>query len=312
MQLNDTMTQAKQIIAATLEAPAEFWRGQSHVREKAPEPKASLNMPRAGLNESVASLNESAASLNSPAMALSSSEAGLNPQAYPESDEIGLKVAGLESSAEHGLVPIRALNSRHRRRIAQHILALPAQDRYLRFGYVATDAQVGKYVDGLDFKRDEIYGIFNRRLQLIAMAHLAFISDPQCSSCAEFGVSVSRDARGKGLGTRLFERAILHARAKHVDMIFIHALSENTAMLKIARKVGALIENYGGEVEAHILLPAQDFSGRVETAVKDAMEDGLGEVDFRLKLRALQFWALLASLQDLRREIQEAGGTSAP
>jgi GNAT superfamily N-acetyltransferase len=274
MHLNDTMTQAKQIIAATLDVPAEFWRGQAHVREKASE-----------------------------------MEAGLNPQAYPESDEIGLKVAGQEASAgssEANIVPIRSLSSRHRRRIAEHIIALPTHDRYLRFGYVATDEQVQKYVDGLDFKRDEIYGIFNRRLQLIAMAHLAFTTDPKCSSCAEFGVSVSSDARGKGLGTRLFERAILHARAQHVDMIFIHALSENVAMLKIARKAGAVVENYGGEVEAHLLLPAQDFSDRVETAVKDAMEDGLGEVDFRLKLRALQFGELLASLQEMRKGMMAA------
>jgi RimJ/RimL family protein N-acetyltransferase len=277
MHLNDTMTQAKQLIAATLEAPAEFWRGHAHVREKAP-----------------------------------ASEAGVNPQAYPESDEKGLKVAGLEASVEPSIVPIRSLNSRHRRRIAAHIVALPEHDRYLRFGYVATDEQVQKYVDGLDFKRDEIYGIFNRRLQLIAMAHLALTTDPKCSSCAEFGVSVSAEARGKGLGTRLFDRAILHARAEHVDMIFIHALSENTAMLKIARKVGAVVENYGGEVEAHLRLPAQDFADRMETAVKDAIEDGLGEVDFRIKLRALQFWELLASLQDMRKGIISARQDSAP
>lgn len=277
MQRNDTMTQAKQLIAATLEAPVEFWRGHAHVREKTADP-----------------------------------DVGRNEQAFPEADEKALKVEGLPSSAEPGFVPIRSLNSRHRRRIADHLLALPAHDRYLRFGYAATNEQVQKYVDGLDFRRDEIYGIFNRRLALIAMAHLAFTSDPKCSSCAEFGVSVSSDARGKGLGTRLFERAILHARAQEVDMIFIHALSENAAMLKIARKAGAVVENYGGEVEAHLRLPAQDFGDRVETAVKDAMEDGLGEVDFRLKLRALQFWELLASLQDIRKGMIAARDESSP
>jgi GNAT superfamily N-acetyltransferase len=280
MQRTDTMTQAKQLIAATLEAPAEFWRGHAHVREKAEK--------------------------------ASETEAGRNEQAFPEADEKALKVEGLPNSPEPSFVPIRSLNSRHRRRIAQHLLALPAHDRYLRFGYAAADEQVQKYVDGLDFRRDEIYGIFNRRLALIAMAHLAFTSDPKCSSCAEFGVSVSSDARGKGLGTRLFERAILHARAQEVDMIFIHALSENAAMLKIARKAGAVVENYGGEVEAHLRLPAQDFGDRVEIAVKDAMEDSLGEVDFRLKLRALQFWELLASLQDIRKGMIAARDEASP
>jgi GNAT superfamily N-acetyltransferase len=271
MTLNQTMTQAKQLIQAALDVPAEFWRGHAHLRDKTTD-----------------------------------SEAGVNPQAYPEADEQGLQVAGLPISAEPSIVPIRALNSRHRRRIAEHMLALPAHDRYLRFGYMATDEQVQKYVDGLDFKRDEIYGVFNRRLQLIAMAHLALTTDPKCSSCAEFGVSVSSDARGKGLGTRLFERAILHARSKEIDMLFIHVLSENAAMLKIARKAGAVVESYGGEVEAHLRLPAQDFTDHVETVVKDAIEDGLGAVDFRLKLRALQFWDMLASLQDMRKGLHQA------
>lgn len=263
------MTQAKQLIAATLDVPGEFWRGHAHVKD-----------------------------------APTVTEAGLNPQAYPESDEMGLVVAGdakaakaKEQSNSHGLVPIRSLTSRHRRRIAQHIIALPEQDRYLRFGYVASDEQVRKYVDGLDFKRDEIYGIFNRRLELIAMAHLAISSDPKAHNCAEFGVSVSADARGKRLGTRLFERAILHARSENIDMLFIHALSENAAMLKIARNAGATVESFGGEVEAHLQLPRQDFSERVENAVKDAVENSVGEVDFRLKLRALQFWEFLAATQ---------------
>lgn len=274
--MSQTMTQAKQLLQATLDAPGEFWRGPG--KTTAPE-------------------------------------AGLNPQAYSESDEIGLKVAGEQPGGKrsdhglaHKLVPIRTLTSRHRRRIAEHVIALPEHDRYLRFGYVATDEQVRKYVDGLNFKRDEIYGIFNRRLQLIAMAHLALASDPKNPNCAEFGVSVSADARGKGLGTALFERAVLHARAEKVDMIFIHALSENDAMLKIARKAGAELESYGGEVEAHLRLSKQDFSDRIEAAVRDAVEDGIGEVDFRLKLRALQFWEFLSTLQDIRQGVRASRG----
>jgi RimJ/RimL family protein N-acetyltransferase len=269
------MKHPKQLITATLQVPGEFWRGQEHLNDKAFE-----------------------------------SELGENPQAYPESDAAALEVAGSEVGGkiaiDHGLVPIRTLNSRHRRRIAAHLIALPAHDRYLRFGYAASDAQVRKYVESLNFKRDEIYGVFNRRLALIAMAHLALASDPKNPNCAEFGVSVSADARGKGLGTQLFKRVILHARAQSIDMIFIHALRENEAMLKIARKAGAVVENFGGEVEAHLRLPPQDFTDRVETAVRDAVEEGLGEMDFQLKRRALQFWQFLAALQEIRQGIRSS------
>jgi GNAT superfamily N-acetyltransferase len=135
------------------------------------------------------------------------------------------------------MVPIRALSERHRPRILAHLLALDAQDRYLRFGYQASDAQIARYVESLNFERDEIFGIYNRSLKLIAMAHVAYAPpSSNMASCAEFGVSVLKSGRGKGLGSRLFERAAMDARTKGVQMLFIHALSENTAMLKIARK----------------------------------------------------------------------------
>ena len=101
------------------------------------------------------------------------------------------------------LVPIRSLGPGHRERIADHLLALDEHDRYLRFGYAASDEQVRRYADSLDFDRDDIFGIYNRRLELIAMAHLAFVQaegDP--TPGAEFGVSVLKKARGRGYGAR--------------------------------------------------------------------------------------------------------------
>lgn len=90
----------------------------------------------------------------------------------------------------------------------------------------ANDEQVQRYVDGLDFDSDEIFGIYNRRLALIAMAHLAYSVDQQINPSAEFGVSVLAQARGRGYGARLFERAVMHARNQGVRKMFVHVLSE--------------------------------------------------------------------------------------
>jgi hypothetical protein len=68
------------------------------------------------------------------------------------------------------MVPIRSLGPSHSERIAEHLRSLPPADRYLRFGYAASDEQIQRYVAGLNFERDEIFGIYNRRLELIAMA----------------------------------------------------------------------------------------------------------------------------------------------
>ena len=53
-------------------------------------------------------------------------------------------------------VPVRSLTSRHRARIRAHLLGLDEHDRYLRFGFAASDAQISHYADALDFERDEL------------------------------------------------------------------------------------------------------------------------------------------------------------
>ncbi|WP_081463459.1 GNAT family N-acetyltransferase [Hylemonella gracilis] len=196
---------------------------------------------------------------------------------------------------------IRRLSARHRDRIAEHLLALDSQDRYLRFGYAANDTQIRAYVDTLDFQRDVVFGIYNWRLRLVAMAHLAHSVDRSYDACAEFGVSVLPSARGHGYGGKLFARAMLHARNSGVQLMFIHALSENKIMLSIARKAGATVEYDGSEAEAYLRLPAATF----ETQVTELLEEQLAQADYRLKMQARQFWNLLADMQDVRRGVRE-------
>jgi GNAT superfamily N-acetyltransferase len=200
------------------------------------------------------------------------------------------------------VVPIRSMGRGHLSRISAHLLALEPHDRYLRFGYSANDEQILRYVEKLNFERDELFGIFNRNLELIAMAHLAFSVDPQCASCAEFGVSVSKQARGRGYGSRLFERAVMHSRNEGVNQLFIHALSENTAMLKIARKAGAGIERDGPESEAHLRLPPADFDSRVT----ELFNEQVAITDYHLKAQAKHFWDALGLLQEIRQGVRES------
>ncbi|CAN5239762.1 GNAT family N-acetyltransferase [soil metagenome] len=206
------------------------------------------------------------------------------------------------SGAPSVIVPIRSIGPSHVERIATHLLALSPQDRYLRFGYSANDEQIQRYVAGLNFERDEIFGIYNRKLELIAMAHLAFTADPELKSCAEFGVSVLAQARGRGYGARLFDRAAMHARNEGVAMMFIHALSENTAMLNIARKAGATVERDGSETEAYLRLQPADLDSRMT----EMLDEQIAQTDYRLKVQARQFWNFLATLQEIRRGVQDS------
>jgi ribosomal protein S18 acetylase RimI-like enzyme len=179
-------------------------------------------------------------------------------------------------------VPIRSLAPRHRERIVAHLAALDERSRYLRFGYAAQDAHISRYVDTIDFEHDEVFGIFNRRLELIAMAHLAHrAADSRRGRAAasEFGVSVLPKARRRGFGRRLFDHAMLHARNRGVQTIFIHALSENTAMLKLARGAGASVERDGSETEAWLKLPPDSFASHLD----EVLVDRAAELDYRLK-----------------------------
>jgi GNAT superfamily N-acetyltransferase len=200
------------------------------------------------------------------------------------------------------LVPIRSLGSNHRERITRHLLALDPHDRYLRFGFMANDEQIQRYADSLNFDRDEIFGIYNRRLELIAMAHLAFSADSSLAACAEFGVSVLQSARGCGYGARLFDRAAMHARNDGVSRMFIHALSENSAMLKIARNAGATVERDGSESEAHLLL----LPATLDTRLTELLHEQLAQTDYRIKVQVKQFWDVLAGVQALRRGVPDA------
>lgn len=200
------------------------------------------------------------------------------------------------------VVPIRSLGPEHRERIATHLLSLTDDDRYLRFGYVATDEHIRNYVAKLDFVNDDIFGIYNRRLELIAMAHLAYSRDPKSANCAEFGVSVLAKARGRGYGRRLFERAVLHARNEGVELLFIHALSENVAMLKIARAAGATLERFGTETEAHLRLPP----ATLDTRMSELVDEQFAQTDYRLKQQVKSFWDFLAGVQETRQGVRDA------
>lgn len=196
---------------------------------------------------------------------------------------------------------IRRLGPRHAGRIAKHLKALDARDRYLRFGYAATDEQIQAYVDTLDFTRDDVFGIYDRQLELVAMAHLAHSFDASYAACAEFGVSVLPRARGQGYGSQLFERAMRRARNVGVELFFIHALTENTAMLHIARKAGAIVERDGPDARAYLRLPPATF----DSQIREMVEEQLAQTDYSLKRQAQRFWDFLTLLQEVRQGVRQ-------
>jgi len=206
-------------------------------------------------------------------------------------------------------VPIRSLAPRHRERIVEHLLALEPHDRYLRFGYAATDEQLGRYVESLDFDRDEVFGIFNRHLQLIAMAHLAYAPQPQLPgqpAMVEFGVSVAKSARGRGYGKHLFKHSSLHARNRGIDTLFIYALTENAAMLHIARDAGARIERDGSETQAWVKLPP----GSIGSQLDELLGRQAAEIHHKVRRQFHHFDQFLDVVSEVKERMNVPGTTA--
>ena len=186
-------------------------------------------------------------------------------------------------------VLVKALSERDRRRVLRHFLALDRDDRLLRFGSVIPDAQIEAYVAKLDFTNDIVFGVYNRVFRLVGVGHLAFTSKdahPDAihytdkEKVAEFGVSVSKSARGQGVGSRLFERAATHCRNSDVDTLYMQCLSSNRTMMHIAKKAGMEIRREYGEADAHLHLPPPSAS----SVLAEALEEQMAKIDYTVKL----------------------------
>lgn len=206
-----------------------------------------------------------------------------------------LRPAAASQSRRQGPVPwlpIRDLRAGHRAKVRQHLQALDPDARRLRFGHAASDTQIQAYVQQLDFERDALFGVFDRRLRLLAFAHLA-LPDADSPAEAELGLSVLARGRGRGIGSRLFGHAMLKAQVAGVDRLAIQALAENQAMLAIARRAGARIHTDGSEAAATLQLPAAGLS----TDWQARLARHAADMDYRLKADARRCARALALLR---------------
>ena len=179
-------------------------------------------------------------------------------------------------------VLVKELHERDRGRMMKHFLNLENRDRLLRFGSILPDEQVAAYVNRIDFSRDMVFGVFNRMFKLVAVGHLAFAAKTAATEkerVAEFGISVNKSARGMGMGTKLFERAMIHCRNNDVDTLYMHCLSSNATIMHIAKKAGMEIHRDYGEADAYLKLPLANPS----SVLQEALDEQFATLDYTLK-----------------------------
>jgi GNAT superfamily N-acetyltransferase len=173
-------------------------------------------------------------------------------------------------------IVVQRLGASHRGEIARHLLRLPADDRRLRFGAPIRDSTIETYVGDIDFDRDQAFGILASDLEPVGVAHLALDSGEES---AEFGFSVDPASRGKGYGSALLQRAVLHATNRGYRALFMHCLAENRIVMHLARKAGLHVVVSAGEADARLALEEPTRAD----AIREAIEDQFALVDYLLK-----------------------------
>ncbi|PRC94198.1 GNAT family N-acetyltransferase [Solimicrobium silvestre] len=188
--------------------------------------------------------------------------------------------------SNHRTVLVKELSARHRSRVSHHFSSLDQHDRILRFGTHLSNESISNYVKGINFELDKVFGVFSYSFRLVGVGHLAFVPradrplvDGVIQKVAEFGVSVSSNARGLGIGSKLFERAAIHCRNANVTTLYMHCLSSNQTMMHIAKKAGMEIHRDYGEADAYLtVLPADPGS-----VIQEAMQEQVASLDYSLK-----------------------------
>jgi GNAT superfamily N-acetyltransferase len=188
-------------------------------------------------------------------------------------------------------IPVQRLTEAARPKLRDHFLSLDANDIRLRFGSPLGSDAIVAYVEGIDFDTDAVFGVYEDELRLAAAAHVAFGTDG-----AELGISVLPGHRSRGIGSALFARAVDHARNRFVTRMYMHCLSENAAMMHIAKKSGMNICVDTGEAEAFLKLEPADQA----SISGELMGQRLALFDYALKTQAAA----------MRRITESLGGSS--
>jgi hypothetical protein len=121
----------------------------------------------------------------------------------------------------------------HFRKLASHFVGLTSGDRFLRFGWVATDVDVVAYVESLFVSAASVYAVAEPDGDISGVLHLEFTN-----AGANLGLSVSSWARNRGIGAFLLQRAGLLVRARSLKTLFVRNLKFNSALQQLAVRLG--------------------------------------------------------------------------
>jgi RimJ/RimL family protein N-acetyltransferase len=187
------------------------------------------------------------------------------------------------------MIPRKIMYEMDEAKLYDHFLVdIQGHDRYLRFGYTATNDNIMSYLENAfkNFGDTNMWFIVESGDRVIGSVHVT-ISE---NDVAEMGFTVSPNHRGEGLGQELFQRAATWAMMKGAKTLYTQCLSENQVMQHIAKKNGMTVVTIGyGEKEATI----NATKGTIQSYFDDKFFDNLAFVDRAIEKQQTIYKTLL-------------------
>jgi RimJ/RimL family protein N-acetyltransferase len=187
------------------------------------------------------------------------------------------------------VIPRKIMYEQDEGNLIDHFLVdIKGNDRYLRFGYHASNENVMNYLEGAftDFGIINMWFIVEVEERVVGSVHVSI----GANDIAEMGFTVAPDYRGKGLGQELFQRAATWAMMKGAKTLYTQCLSENQVMQHIAKKNGMTVVTIGyGEKEATI----NATKGTIQSYFDDKFFDNLAFVDRAIEKQQTIYKTLL-------------------
>lgn len=152
------------------------------------------------------------------------------------------------------MVPLKLLTEIQKEEVIKHLLSLDSNDLRLRFGYMPTESIITQYVtDSWGKTYSRWFGVYDSNTEgLVATLHVSILDDDS----AELGFTVAKNLRRRGIGNDLFQRGVTWAKSLGAKKFYMHCLTENKAVQRIAHKNNMHTVTVGdGESEATLSTP---------------------------------------------------------
>lgn len=166
----------------------------------------------------------------------------------------------------------RVLDSEYSK-YCDHLKALDADSKYLRFGYPIQDQMIDQLCKqfAADCDQNILFCIENDNLEFVAVGHIAFQADEM-----ELAFSVLKQCQGQGLGNQLFRRVIQWCRTHNQLRGSMMCLSSNMVVRHLCTKYGIQMKSSGGETMASIELDHPN----IVTYFTEAADSNLAAMDY--------------------------------